>query len=401
MTVFTSWLPSLYPEEVSAVNKKVYYETVVGDSLTLSTNLAAGFARATFSCEEARSSQTIYDGCSEARCALYRYKHATIQIIRRRLAENPDTLDQNIFLGIITLAGCDFMANNAQESRLHVQACLDIARARGGLRTLSDLELEIMCLDEFLLSSLSGEAPCTPLGEMSDAMQARFPQNTVCSDLSVSGITGIPCTCPEESKTREGLALLFDATKQVNRLTASKSKKAKHDHLVLQALYAGFQLCASSASGTEAGLSAYDTSLRDLCTPLRLAGILVVATTHLKNTPRRHLLDRVTEELEESLQIADSLQSSREDDAITAAMLWIYFVGAYAASASRGGRQLFFLRGIAQLQASGCSLSNSQSNPWSEIREVLKRFPYIDKEFDTPFEEIWKVAGFWSGSVLR
>ncbi len=65
------------------------------------------------------------------------------------------------------------MANSAPEGRLHPEACLKIARARGGLANLSDLELELMCLAEFEISALSGEMPCTLLREMEMAVNSR------------------------------------------------------------------------------------------------------------------------------------------------------------------------------------------------------------------------------------
>lgn len=347
------------------------------------------FSRAAFlSPAPTGTSSPTDDHSSPIRRTLYLYKLSAIAIIRQRLSESAHYLDQNVFLGIVTLAGCEFMANNALEGRLHLEACLEIAHARGGLTTLSDLELELMCLAEFDIAALSGELPCAPLLEMEVAVYSKISKPTNDSLWINSGFAPLEClTADRVSPLQKGLACLLETTIGINQSASLQSTPPHRENLVLRGLFAGFQLC--SVQKPSADLCHYIEGDLDICEPLRLAGLLIVATTCLKNTPKTHLYDTLTGEI--ALHLQQLPRSFCLHPSVVPAMLWICFIGAYGTSTSP--KQAFFLQGIAHM---GILLDLEH---WSDIRMQLRLFPYIDKEFDIPFEEIWSSARFWAKST--
>ncbi|OAP64434.1 hypothetical protein AYL99_00406 [Fonsecaea erecta] len=352
------------------------FDADVGDPLTRCVKLTVFYSRAAFMSTSSCQSMSVSHEASPVQHALYFYKLSAIQMIRIRLSENPQSPDQTIFLGIVSLAGCEFMANNPEEGRLHLEACLEIAHARGGLCTLSNPELELMCLAEFEMAALSGNIPCAPLRDMEAAVYSKISKDPT-GRWATSDLARLAFLCTEEaSQTCKGLACLLQATDGLNSSMASKTQAQIQDNLVLRRLFAGFLLCSVQPLTTQLPVTV-EMSLHE---SLRIAGLLVVAATSLKNMPKGHLLERLTADLALHLQLIP-LPLYRSP-AVASTMLWIYFVGADGS--------LFFLRGIAQL-ARMLGFEN-----WKEVREQLKRFPYVGDEFDSPFEEIWNSAILWS-----
>ncbi|KIW31179.1 uncharacterized protein PV07_02847 [Cladophialophora immunda] len=388
-SLYTSWLPHLHPDENPDLSTQdLDFDAGLGDPLTLCVKLTAFFSRAAFFSSSSRRSTIANNEPFPIQRALYLYKLSAIQMIRSRLSENPQSPDQNIFLGIVTLAGCEFMANNPEEGRLHLEACLEIAHARGGLCTLSSLELELVCLAEFDIAALLGKAPCAPLQEMEAAVYSNISKERIVPAWAESDLAKLDCLCTEEaSQTRQGLACLLQSTHGLNGSKSSKSRARSQDNLVLRGLFAGFLLCSNQPYTTPL----YLTEDIGLYEPLRVAGMLVVAATCLKNTPKDHLLDRLTTDLALQLQLMPlPFYGPRP---VASAMLWIYFVGAHGSPAPQ--KRLFFQQGVAHV----ARLMGLET--WEEVREQLRRFPYVDGEFDGPCEEIWNSAMILSSLTAR
>jgi hypothetical protein len=279
------------------------------------------------------------------------------------------------------------MADSPREGRLHLEACLEIAHARGGLATLPDLELELTCMADFGIAALSGRIPCTPAAEMEVAVYSRISRARNTTLTAQTEFAKLDCFRQGQgSEIRKGLSTLLDATKGINQSLSARPRPQDRDNLVLHGLFAGYRLCTAAPQEPYTSSSHILDAELDISEALRLAGMLVVAATCLKNTPKQHLYDRLADKMILVLQhvhISSSLLRST-----TSAMLWTYFIG--ASITSRSPEQVFFLKGIAQL-AGLMSLE-----VWEAVRHHLKMFPYVDQEFDGPFEEIWNSAMFWA-----
>jgi len=115
---------------------------------------------------------------------------------------------------------------------------------------------------------------------------------------------------------------------------------------------------------------------------LRLSGLLLIHTTHLKGTPKQHLHDKVATDLRETLeQVKTAIESSQT---VAWMEIWVSFLGAHV-STNRGAFHLNCISRASELLG---------LEDWIEVRTWLNRFPYIDEEFDTPFQRIWTPA--WS-----
>ncbi|OAL29097.1 hypothetical protein AYO22_02534 [Fonsecaea multimorphosa] len=360
------------------------FDPGVGDPLMLWVKLTAFFTQAALLSNSRRTGTSVNDEQFAIQRALYSYKLSAIQMIRQRLSENPQSPDRNILLGVVTLAGCEFIANNPEEGRLHLEAGLEIAHARGGLCSLSDPELELMCLVDFDLAALSGKTPCTPLSEMEEAVYSRISEERT-GHWGKSNLANLDCLrAAKASQTCKGLACLLQMTDGLNSSKYSKPVGQSQKDLVMRGLFAGFLLCSVQPQTPHSS----HTGDIDLDEPLRVAGLLVVAATCLQNTPKDHLLDRLTADLALHLQLTPLPLYSPRPRTVASTMLWMYFVGAHGSLASQ--RQLFFLRGVAQV----ARLLGLEK--WKEVREQLKCFPYVDDEFDGPFEEMWNSAVLFS-----
>ena len=385
--MFTVWLPALYPENTSLARKKDYFDTALDDALLLSANLAETFAHAAFSEDATIKQLATHSTTSWLRSGWHLYKYSTIRIIRSRLNNTSEILDRNLFLGMVTLARCEFMANNPHEGRVHLNACLELVNTRGGLFSLSDDELEVLCLDDLILSALSGKAPFTDLDEMQTAVQSRVNSAQPLPNWSDGFFAEFQAMCPYDSMIWDGIVNLWSATELINNSSCSEFQSSGCENLVLRGLLAGLQLCSSATEEVDYFTdSLYQRASFSEC--IRLAALLVIFTTHLKDTPKVHLLDRITSQLEWQLQRRQvSSFSSKTHSSI---MLWINFLGAHGAQFPES--KLFFLQGIVQYaQALGIQ-------SWPESRNLLKRFPYIDKDYDSSFQDIWELAQF--GQVM-
>ncbi|KIW70087.1 hypothetical protein PV04_02393 [Phialophora macrospora] len=363
---------------------------MLSDLLTLSVRMTELFSRAAFLAPSPNGPSASNEDPIPLRRTLYLYKLSTITIIRQRLSESSSIRDPSIFRGIVTLADCEFMADSPREGRLHLKACLEIAHARGGLATLSDLELELMCTTEFVIAALSGELPCKPVSEMEVAVHSRIPKDRSTALTAQTGFAKLECFHQgQASEIEKGLDTLLAATNGIHRSVPARSKPPDCDNLALYGLFAGFQLFTAAPRVSYTNGSHIPDSEIDISEALRLAGMLVIAATCLKNTPKQHLYDllvrKMTRVLLDHMHISTSLLRST-----TSALLWTYFVGAYITS--RSPKQNFFLQGVTQL-AGWISLED-----WRGVRAQLKTFPYIDQEFDGPFEEVWNSAAFSAAS---
>ena len=107
----------------------------------------------------------------------------------------------------------------------------------------------------------------------------------------------------------------------------------------------------------------------------------MVQKTHLKNTPIQHVHNRVAKDL------MTALGNHPLDDAwgkTPKLLLWILFMGTYGTTEK--GRFEWFLERLAD------GLDLLRYGNWMDIRNKLKQHPYINKEFDQPFEHIWRLA---------
>jgi len=114
---------------------------------------------------------------------------------------------------------------------------------------------------------------------------------------------------------------------------------------------------------------------------MRLAGLLVIYTTQLKGTPKQQLLDKQTEDMRQNLETRDLALYSRLCPEVIA---WVLFIGAYSSFDTPGFR--WFLLHIQD------NVPRLDLQGWPQARALLKRLPYIDKEFDYSFEGIWNLA---------
>ncbi|KAJ9606036.1 hypothetical protein H2200_009885 [Cladophialophora chaetospira] len=363
-------------------------DAMSSDPLALSINMISTLSRAAFISQKPGSSPTASsEEQSLLQRTLYLYKLSAIAIIRQKLSDASSINDPNVFQGIITLAGCEFMAGSPAEGRLHLEACLEIARARGGLDTLLNSELESLSLTDFSTAALSGNLPIVSVGEIEAAIQARRPKPRNSASLVESGFSKLQCLLTKQAlQLREGLINLFYTTTEINQAASRSPKSQEYKDFHLRGLLAGYQLCHGQQP--DAKNSSANAMEARLCESLRIAGTLLVAIACLKEIPREHLFERLTEDL--MLRMQHITASYLPRPAIPA-MLWVCFIGAYCASTS--AKQAFFLQYISQL-ASFLDLEK-----WKYVREQLRRFPYLDSVFNAPFDEIWNSAAFWSGSM--
>ena len=263
------WPPCSSSDKHSAGNRRdLDFDTILSDPLTLSINMISHFSRAAFFPSEAEIIPAITGSDpSSIRRTLCLYKLSVIGLIRQRLSEESSIHDSNIFMGIVTLAGCEFMADSPAEGRLHVEACLEIARARGGLASLSELELESLCLAEFDIAALSGEFPCTSFSEMESAIYSKTMGYE--NNITAAKLNGFNLHCLSAQRAwqvQEGLVGLLDTTLRINR-SAQAPNSEPGDNLILRGLYAGLKLCCGQQPSTD--FSSTSESDSNICEAIR------------------------------------------------------------------------------------------------------------------------------------
>ncbi|KIW18697.1 hypothetical protein PV08_02986 [Exophiala spinifera] len=375
-TVFTVWLPELCAHRSSTLRKQAYFEHVITDILLLSVTLTAAFARTGFATEGGGTGKdpgALVDKNATAVIEKYwlKYTVITIQMLINGVELSAYSTLQ-MFTAVTTMAGCEFMVN-PHEGRLHLQASAQTASRNGGFGTIPALLLEIFLLNEVLLASLSGSRPVVPhdqLAPVVDALLPKMPEFTKRSSyrfgklLSGSGPVGDSLS----SSFIAVMAELYAATEIINVYTSLGGQDQLRETIVLRMFLIG--LCLSCVAME--------------C--IRLSGLLLIHTTHLKGTPKQHLYDRVATELLERLRQLDDVSTGGPQPLVALMDIWASFLGAFVSMSNE--------RGVSYLHRISRAASDlpASKKEWVQIREWLKRFPCVDEEFDEPFEQIWVLA---------
>jgi hypothetical protein len=377
---FSVWVPELYPHRSSTLQKQAYFEQVMTDGLLMSVNLAAAFARTGFATADDKDSATL----GKAKPGLVekywlRYKGVTLQMLIDGMKSFTYS-NLHLFTAVTTMAGCAFLVNNPNEGRLHLGASAQIARGNGGFGTIPSLLLEIFLLDEGLLASLSGSHPVVSYSELAPVVHFRLPK---VPDFAKSSSSQLCKLFHQKWPSRNSCSLvdtmadLHAATEILNAYSSPGVEDQLRDTIVLRMFLAGFCLCWSLevALPTHEDADCHTISME--C--IRLSGLLLIHTTHLKGTPKQHLYDRVATDLLERLQQLNTIAESPQT--VAWMEIWVSFLGAHASVGTK--RKTFFLNRISKTS------EMLGLRDWVEIKMWLKRFPYIDKEFDGPFRQIW------------
>lgn len=376
-------MPELYPHKSSTLQKQEYFEQVTTDSLLLSVTLIAAFARAVFAIEGTKDSGTLEPN-KMALVESYRlkYKGITIQMLINGLELSTYSTLQ-IFTTVTTMAGCEFLVNNPKEGRLHLRASAKVASGNGGFGTIPALLLEIFLLGEGLLASLSGSRPVVPHDELAPAVYAllpKVPEFVEKSSAQFDKLLRKSWPVEESCSFMEVMAELYAATEIINAYTNQRIDDQLRETIVLRIFLIGFRLSWSLEASlpTHSGVGWHNVAKE--C--VRLSGLLLIHTTHLKGTPKQHLYERMAADLMRRLQqLSDASESLQT---VAWVEIWASFLGAFVSTGTE--RETFYMNRIYRA-AELLALKN-----WVEIRAWLKRFPYVDKEFDKPFEKIWSRA---------
>jgi hypothetical protein len=363
---FTVWIPSLSPEQSSASHRQTLFQDVFTDPLTLALTLAATYARA--------ANASAWNGKSHSNdprlTRLYLvHKGTALHLVQESFRDmSLNSFPEKLFMAMGALAGCEFQANNPHEGRLHIAAWIRLIGRN--FQRLSILNLELLCLNEMRFSCLLGEPP------LYEAIVPKMlPELPPFARVFPSHFY-LLLDSHNATRLTDAILNLFEATKLINDSPNASIPKDLQDTLLLRVLLAGFCLCQSvgEANRTTVNPSFYES--------VRLAALLVINTTHFKGSPKFHLIDKLLTDLQSQLQ-ADDLDLGLCWQKFPQAMLWIFFTGMYS---SLDDKNNWFVENIRD----GMVLLNLKT--WTSGREMLKLFPYINKEFDVPFEKIWDYA---------
>lgn len=317
------------------------------------------------------------------------YKQLTLRLVRAGLKTAWQDSSDVIYSAVVQQAGNEFISNNSNEGRLHLLAAVHMARAAGGLAMLTRQQLESTLIVDTELATLSGLKPIFRDLGCSRAAQRWLPD--VPHAIQMSGVSfqetlKFDGQLSATDELLPAMRSLFETSKMINSFSLEDADDAT---LVMRAHLAGFELCECMLNRhtlSESGKTAH-INLRE---SIRLAGLLVVMTTHLKSAPIRHVHRKLTTDL------ASTLKGSQLDDITRRApslITWILFIGSYG---SMGTDQFDYFGTLL-----ATALNVIRIVEWIEIKTALQNYPYIRKEFDRPFKEIWDIAGRRSPSHQR
>ncbi|KIW18698.1 hypothetical protein PV08_02987 [Exophiala spinifera] len=377
--LFTNWIPSLYPQKLATVHHHRLFEMVYTDSITCAIFLTYGFSQSAFELVEINCQQkSLTSGDGSRKRYLFRSKEACLRMMREMFTTSWPMSARRLFFASVSLSGCAFIVNNPEEGRMHLQGAVNIAEAIGGFRNLGELELEASLLWDVHLASLTGQKPVISGIEVSHIAQTLLPQVPewlVDSGLRFSALFEPSLSSDDKSDVCGALRGLFYAAELINA-DSTQSEDRINETLIIRTLVAGHQLsrCAPTTNSTDVAPE------HNICTleSLRLAGMLAIFTTHLKATRKIHLFEKVSRDLEVLLRRSDVETCWRQYPEI---MMWIFFAGAHGSP--NVYRTQWFIQNISR------GAHSLGIDDWHQARMVLRKFPYIVKEFDKPFEDMW------------
>ncbi|KAK5051043.1 hypothetical protein LTR84_003602 [Exophiala bonariae] len=275
---------------------------------------------------------------------------------------------------------CAFIVNNPGEGRMHLQGALNIAKAIGGFHKLDELGLEAALLWDIHLACLTGQKPTISDDEVAYVVEKMLPQVPEWledSRLRFENLLGASLISDDNSDVCGALRRLFIATELLNSYSIRKEDNI-NETLVIRTLFAGHKLSHCDPTTNSPNIAA-EHNIRML-ESMRLTGMLVIFTTHLKATRKKDLFEELSKSLEVQLRSsAPALETCWGQ--YLEIMMWIFFVGAHGSPNVR--RILWFIENIHR----GAHILGI--NNWMQARIILKRFPYITKEFDKAFEDTW------------
>lgn len=331
--VFTDWIPSLYPERVGAIHRQRFFEMVHTDSMACAIFLTYGFGRAAF--EQLAGSETNDRENALSRYWL-KYKATCLRMKGEILATLwPVFAAKPLYFASISLAGCAFIVNNPNEGRMHLRGAVNIANTLGGFNVLDELELEASLLWDVQIASLTGEKPVIEDAEISPIAEKLLPQlpgwlerSRQRFDLLLRSSLSITCTHRGQSDVCHALQRLFEATELINSFSTRSEEDKINATLVTRTLFAGYKLCLCAPADADrenlgpAHDHDHDHDI-DLLESLRLAGLLVINTTHLKATRKAHLFEKLSKDLHVRLRRQDLGTLWKQCPEL---ILWVCFV---------------------------------------------------------------------------
>jgi hypothetical protein len=376
--VFTDWIPSLYPQKVGAIHRQRFFEMVHTESMACAIFLTYGFGRAAFELAESNDQTLSNDGDNTLSRYWVKYKVACLRMMRETFATSWPVSAKSLYFASVSLSGCAFIVNNPDEGRMHLRGAVNIAKALGGFGVLDELELEASLLWDIQIASLTGQRPVIEDAELAAVAEKLLLQTPDRPEQSRSRFCGLllpSMSSLGQSDVTEALHRLFEATELLNSFSVQSEDKS-NGTLVIRTLFAGYKLSICEPPGSREGL--VDGHDVDLLESLRLAGMLVIYTTHLKATRKEHLFEKLSKDLQTQLrrQVLEMCWNQYPE-----IILWVFFVGAHASP--NVGRTEWCIKHIRE------GTHSLEINNWDQVRPILKMFPYIDKEFDEPFEKIW------------
>jgi hypothetical protein len=171
--------------------------------------------------------------------------------------------------------------------------------------------------------------------------------------------------------------------------------------LPLQTFYVGYRLCAAVPLMTplpDADYQPYPNPFDEgyeLPTPLqecvRLSLLLFFHTNLVKSNPHLYMMHYLISQLQASLFAANVPSDLSFTTSNTTVLLWILFVGALG---SRGQMAHPWFVGLIRGM-----LAEMDIVEWEEVKGVLGRFLWLDKELNVGFRWVWEKAGM--GVVKR
>lgn len=376
--VFTDWIPSLYPQKVGAIHGQRFFEMVHTESVACAIFLTYGFGRAAFELAEADDQTLSINGENTVSRYWLKYKGVCLRMMREIFATSWPLPAKSLYFASISLSGCAFIVNNPDEARMHLRGAVNIAKALGGFEMLDELELEASLLWDIQIASLTGQRPVMEDAELAPVaakLLLQAPDGPAQSRSRFDALLLPSLSSYGQSDVSKALHRLFEATELLNSFSAQSEDKI-NGTLVIRTLFAGYKLSICEASsGSKCVVDGHDIDLHE---SLRLAGMLVIYTTHLKATRKEHLFEKISRDLQTTLRRQVLEMCWNQCPEIT---LWVFFVGAHGSP--NVSRTQWFIKNIREWARS------LEINNWNQVRPILKMFPYIDKEFDDPFEEIW------------
>ncbi|KAF2436710.1 hypothetical protein EJ08DRAFT_691036 [Tothia fuscella] len=294
-TYFTIWIPSLSPEQSTTLLAQVPLQTLMTDAVILAATLAASYAKIVYH-PTANDVTQSNDAVILQNC--WKHKGEALRLLLERCnQELPEKFSGVLWWAMGGLAGCAFQANDPDEGRPHISAWIKLAPCYGFHR-LSTLHLELLFMNEMRFSCLLGEPPMCPIAEVEPIVQKLIPDLTPFLGIPPSHFETLLDSYTSNSVT-ETLLQLYQPTEMINHRFCPKVGDQFSDLLLLRVFSAGFQLC-TYAGGM---ISKENYSSFDEC--IRLSALLVINTTHLKASPRNHLLNKLLVDMHSRLKNPD------------------------------------------------------------------------------------------------